>query len=247
MRRPGLGVYLLAGWPDVATFMRALGAVGEAADFVELGLPSRNPKYDGPFIRRAHAEAEPVKLARVSGEAFLMAYWEDFAGSPGELFSAAVEVGAAGVLAPDLLIDYPGELQRYIELSRAHGLELAFFLPGKFPHALLRRLASLRPAFIYLGLYAATGVELPVYVERNIRLARELAGDAYLVTGFAIDNPSKAAAVIKAGADAVVVGTAFLRRLKSSVEEAVAFLRELRRALEEQDERQVDKHVNCRD
>lgn len=228
-----MGVYILAGWPSADVYRKAVAAVAQIADFVELGLPSRNPKYDGPFIRRAHGEAEPVELGAVPGEVYVMAYWEDYAARPEALFEAAAAAGARGVLAPDLLIDFPSELERYMELTRRFKMEPVFFVPGKFPHGLVRRLASYRPAFIYLGLYAATGIELPVYVERNIKVFREAAPDVFLVAGFAIDSPQKAAAVVRAGADAVVVGTAFLRKLASSVEEAVAFLREIKRALQE--------------
>jgi tryptophan synthase alpha chain len=228
-----LGVYLLAGWPNAEVYRKAAEAAAGIADFIELGLPSRNPKYDGPFIRRAHGEAEPVELDLVPGEVYVMAYWEDRTARPEALFEAAAAAGARGVLAPDLLIDFPSELGRYIELTRKFKMEPVFFVPGKFPHGLVRQLASYRPAFIYLGLYAATGIELPVYVERNIKVFREVAPEVFLVAGFAIDSPQKAAAVVRAGADAVVVGTAFLRRLRSSVEEAVAFLREIKRALQE--------------
>ena len=228
-----LGVYILAGWPSAEVYRKAVAAAAQVADFVELGLPSRNPKYDGPFIRRAHGEAEHVELGLVPGEVYVMAYWEDHAAKPEALFEAAAAAGARGVLAPDLLIDFPPELGRYVELARRFKMEPVFFVPGKFPHDLVRRLASYRPAFIYLGLYAATGIELPVYVERNIKVFREVAPGVFLVAGFAIDSPQKAAAVVRAGADAVVVGTAFLRRLRSSVEEAVAFLREIKRALQE--------------
>jgi tryptophan synthase alpha chain len=228
-----LGVYILAGWPSAEVYRKAVAAAAQVADFVELGLPSRNPKYDGPFIRRAHGEAEPVELGLVPGEVYVMAYWEDHAARPEALFEAAAAAGARGVLAPDLLIDFPPELGRYVELARRFKMEPVFFVPGKFPHGLVRRLASYRPAFIYLGLYAATGIELPVYVERNIKVFREVAPEVFLVAGFAIDSPQKAAAVVRAGADAVVVGTAFLRRLRSSVEEAVAFLSEIKRALQE--------------
>jgi tryptophan synthase alpha chain len=228
-----LGVYILAGWPSAEVYRKAVAAAAQVADFVELGLPSRNPKYDGPYIRRVHGEAEPVELGLVPGEVYVMAYWEDYAARPEVLFEAAAAAGARGVLAPDLLIDFPPELGRYVELARRFKMEPVFFVPGKFPHGLVRRLASYRPAFIYLGLYAATGIELPVYVERNIKVFREVAPEVFLVAGFAIDSPQKAAAVVRAGADAVVVGTAFLRRLRSSVEEAVAFLREIKRALQE--------------
>jgi len=226
-----LGVYILAGWPSAEVYRKAVAAAAQVADFMELGLPSRNPKYDGPYIRRAHGEAEPVELGLVPGEAYVMAYWEDYAARPEALFEAAAAAGARGVLVPDLLIDFPPELGRYVELARRFKMEPAFFVPGKFPHGLVRRLALYRPAFIYLGLYAATGIELPVYVERNIKVFREAAPDVFLVAGFAIDSPQKAATVVRAGADAVVVGTAYLRRLKNSVEEATAFLREIKKAI----------------
>nr|KJR73649.1 MAG: tryptophan synthase subunit alpha [Thermoproteus sp. AZ2] len=235
--RPGLGVYITARWPDEGLFKRFLGAVEGLADFVEVGIPTANPKYDGPFIRRSHRSvgvkglAALEELGRVKN-LILMGYAEDFANDLDSLFRAAQAAGAVSVLLPDLLIDFPELLEAYAAKSKEYGLEPAFFLPSKFPHALARRLAGYSPLFIYLGLYAATGIRLPVYVERNIKIARELIGDTYLVAGFAIDSGERARSLIGAGADGVVVGTAAMRALEGGgVEAAVAFLSEIRRAL----------------
>ncbi|HID42156.1 MAG TPA: tryptophan synthase subunit alpha, partial [Pyrodictium sp.] len=71
------------------------------------------------------------------------------------------------------------------------------------------------------GLQPATGVELPIAVEKNVKLARMLIGDRYLLTGFAIRRPGTAAALIRSGADAVVVGSAIIRLLEEKgVDEA---------------------------
>ncbi|WP_258871872.1 tryptophan synthase subunit alpha [Pyrobaculum aerophilum] len=160
-----------------------------------------------------------------------MTYWEEHRGNLDGLFTLAAEIRARGVLAPDLLIDFPEELELYLKYAREYALAPAFFVPGKFPHWLVKRLTSAEPDFIYLGLYAATGVELPVYVERNVKIIRQLAGDVYIVAGFAIDSPSKAARLIEAGADGVVVGTAFMRRLQNSVDSALSFLKSIKEAL----------------
>ena len=231
MRLPprALGVYLIAGWPTAEVYRAAVAKLSEAADFFEMGVPTANPKYDGPFIRKAHREVEAPLWLAPPVPTYLMAYWEDYYREPEALFQKAAEVGARAVLAPDLLIDFPQELERYIHLSGQYGLSTAFFLPGKFPHRLAKRLAE--ADFIYLGLYAATGVELPVYVERNIKLLREAAPSAYVVAGFAVDTPEKAAKLIRAGADAVVVGTAYMKRLRQGIEQATSFLKALKAAL----------------
>lgn len=231
LRRPGLGVYLLAGWPSEKTYQEAVAGVDGLVDFFELGVPSPNPKYDGPFIRKAHREVSAPVWARPSAPTYLMGYWEDARGRPADLFERAASLGARGVLLPDLLIDFPEELDAYLKLTRDYGLAPVFFLPSKFPYALAKRLAASQPDFIYLGLYAATGIELPVYVERNVKIMRELAPDVYIVAGFAVDSPAKAAKLVKAGADGVVVGTAFMRRLQKDVRDALAFIAEVKKAL----------------
>jgi len=231
IKRPALGVYIVAGWPNAEVYREAVACLSGLVDFFELGVPTKNPKYDGPYIRVAHREVAAPVWDKPAAPTYLMAYWEDYAARPAELFKLAAEVGARGVLAPDLLVDYPGDLEQYLALSREFGLAPVFFLPSKFPHSLAKRIAAAGPDFIYLGLYAATGIELPVYVERNISIVKKLAPEVPLVAGFAIDRPEKAVKAVKAGADGVVVGTAFMRRLKTSVEEGLRFLWEIKQAL----------------
>ncbi|MGC9119177.1 MAG: tryptophan synthase subunit alpha [Thermoproteus sp.] len=235
--RPGLGVYITANWPNRDVFARFLDAVKGIADFVEIGIPTDNPKYDGPFIRSSHRSVQVKGLDALRGlrlpeNTVLMGYAEDFAGRFDEVARAAAEAGAVSVLLPDLLIDMPDMLDAYVAAMRREGLAPTFFLPGKFPYALAERLAGYGPLFIYVGLYAATGIKLPVYVERNIKLARSHIGGIYLVAGFAIDSPDKARALIEAGADGLVVGTAAMRRLaEGGVKAAVDFLSEIRKAI----------------
>lgn len=243
LTRPGFSVYLPLGFPSPRDFPRVLEALAPCVDFFEVGLPSTRPKYDGPTVRRAHRRVlqylsghaglplDQVKEAL--GKPFaLMAYYSDHQHSLGDLISRAGEAGASCILFPDLLFDHPGERERYERLSHKHGLGTCYFASSRFPHRLLSDLAAGRPLFIYLGLQPATGVELPVGVERNVRLARRLVGDSYLLAGFAVRGPEAAVRLVKAGADAVVVGSAVIRALETGgVEEAIRLACGIHRAL----------------
>jgi len=208
------------------------------ADFIEVGVPTRNPKYDGPLIRRTHRGAETLgldairALPRVDRPVIVMAYVEDYVHDLAGLARAAAEAGATSLLLPDLLIDFPELVEEYLSACRDAGLQPSFFIPGKFPYAIARKIAGTDPLFIYIGLYAATGIKLPVYVERNIRLLREVVGDKYIVAGFAISGPDMVRSIISAGADGVVVGSALIRRLEEGgVDEGLRFLANLRTGL----------------
>ena len=51
---PALVVYLMAGYPDRAGSLAALGiAAAAGADLIELGVPYADPLADGPAIREA--------------------------------------------------------------------------------------------------------------------------------------------------------------------------------------------------
>ena len=232
LSRPGFSVYLTLGYPEPARSLEVLEALSGCVDFYELGLPTRRPKYDGPTIRMTHRRA--VEAGVVGLEALrllegglekpftVMAYMEDYADGRGlrGLLEEAASAGALCVLLPDLPFEYPERLEEYVDESLRAGLRPCFFASSRFPHRWLQLYADMRPLYIYLGLQPATGVELPIAVEKNVRLARRLVGDRYLLTGFAVRRPETAAALIRAGADAVVVGSAVARALEEGGVEA---------------------------
>ncbi len=245
MVTPSFGVYVPLGYPDPETFSELLGLLPGAVDFVEVGVPSPRPKYDGPTIRRIHLDL--VSRGSPSGlEAFrelprpprgltaiVMAYLEDVGVEGlGEAASLAASKGYSSLLLPDLAFDYPGEVPAYVEAVRSAGMRPCFFASSKFPHNWLVRYAANAPLFVYLGLQPSTGVRLPISVCRNVRLARRILGGVVLLAGFSVRTPGDAASLIRCGADAVVVGTRFLEVLSDrGVGEAVEYAREMRRAV----------------
>jgi len=237
--RPALGLYLTATYPSVRHFIEALNGVRGLVDFLEIGIPTGNPKYDGPVIRVTHHGAElkgleAVKVVddygRYSRVPVLMGYVADYVDSLNEAASVARSVNAVSILFPDLIFDYPELIDRYVEVMVSNGLRPSFFISSKTPYKLVKRLSEYNPLFIYLGLYAATGIKLPIYVEQNVTTIRSIVGDTFLVVGFAVNNPDMVKSLIKAGADGVVVGTAFIQRM-SNLESALSLLKWLRGGL----------------
>ncbi|MFP3196063.1 MAG: tryptophan synthase subunit alpha, partial [Caldivirga sp.] len=177
---------------------------------------------------------EAVKVVddygRYSRVPVLMGYVADYVDSLNEAASVARSVNAVSILFPDLIFDYPELIDRYVEVMVSNGLRPSFFISSKTPYKLVKRLSEYNPLFIYLGLYAATGIKLPIYVEQNVTTIRGIIGDTFLVVGFAVNNPDMVKSLIKAGADGVVVGTAFIQRM-SNLESALSLLKWLRGGL----------------
>ncbi|MGC8543248.1 MAG: tryptophan synthase subunit alpha [Vulcanisaeta sp.] len=219
IRKPGLGAYITATYPSKNDFLNAVKCLSEVSDFLEVGIPTLNPKYDGPVIRKTHFASELKGLEAVavtkygSTPTVLMGYVEDYVNKLDAVAETAVNVNASSVLFPDLLFEHLDRLEEYVMVMRDHGLRPSFFVSSNTPHRLVSSLVRYEPLFIYLGLYAATGIKLPLYIERNIREVRKLVDDVTLVAGFAINTPEMVRLVISAGADAVVVGTALVDKL----------------------------------
>ncbi|WP_054842993.1 tryptophan synthase subunit alpha [Vulcanisaeta distributa] len=220
IRKPGLGAYVTATYPSKETFLNAVKCLSNVSDFLEIGIPTQNPKYDGPVIRKTHFASElkgldAVKVARYGDvPTILMGYVEDYVSNMELVAEIANEVGASSVLFPDLLFEHIDLLESYVDAMRNYSLRPTFFVSSNTPHRLISMLVKYEPLFIYLGLYAATGIKLPLYIERNVREVRKLVDDVTLIAGFAINTPPEMVRlVINAGADAVVVGTALVDKL----------------------------------
>lgn len=215
LARPGFSVYLTIAWPSPTVFHKLLEALEPCVDYLELGIPSRRPIYDGPTIRSTHREAtrhvtglEALKLVKDAGfgKPFLvMAYLAEHRLE--DLLRHSAEAGAASMLLPDLPFEQPSRIGEYVEEARRHGMRPSLFASTKFPHHMLHQYRSTNPLLVYLGLQPATGVRLPARMLENISLARSLLGDTYLLAGFSISSGDQARSVIQAGASGVVVGS----------------------------------------
>jgi len=229
---PALVAYVMGGYPDRVTSLRALHALADAsADVIELGIPYADPLADGPVIRdaadaaRAAAGgtfglAETIGLARdflTEREAagadappvVLMGYLNPLMRMGLPKAAAAIrDAGVSGVIVPDLPPDMAGPW-----LATSAGIDTVFLAAPTSTPERLAKVGEMSRGFVYC--VSTTGVT-GERSELSSRLA-ELVGRVKAATtlpvavGFGVSTPEQAAVVARY-ADGVVVGSAIVRR-----------------------------------
>jgi tryptophan synthase alpha chain len=233
--------YLPAGFPSADGAVAALTAMVEAGvDVVEVGLPYTDPLMDGPTIQVAVDRAlvggtTPADVLRTVGAVarsgaptLVMTYWnpvEQY--GPDRFARDLAAAGGAGVITTDLT---PEEAGPWLSAVDSAGLAPVFLVAPASTDRRLSTVASLCRGFVYaastMGVTGArdqVSERAPVLVER-VRAVTQLP----VAVGLGVSNGEQAAQV--AGyADAVVVGSAFVRTLLDAPDEAsgIAAVREL--------------------
>jgi tryptophan synthase alpha chain len=235
--RAALIGYLPACFPTPERGIAALLALVEGGvDAVEVGLPYSDPVLEGPVIARSHDVAlragsttaqvlRTVEAVAATGTpTVVMTYWNPVEQFGVDRFAAALAAaGGSGLITPDLL---PDEAEPWIAASDAHGLDRIFVVAPSSTDSRLAMTARHCRGFIYAasvmgvtGTRAQTSSLAPTLVER-IRAATSLP----VGVGLGVSNADQAAEV--AGyADAVIVGSAFVRQIleaRGPQDEAVA-------------------------
>jgi len=228
--RPSLVAYLMGGYPDRAGSLAAIKAVAEAgADVIELGVPYADPLADGPVIvsaaETARAQeggfglAETLDLAEeataIEGmpPIVLMTYLNPMMrfGLP-RVVERAVEAGVAGFIVPDLPAD---NLMANVWTTAAstRGLATVFLAAPTSTPERLALVGGSSTGFVYVvSSLGVTGERSELPAELTDLVARARAATTLPVAvGFGVSTPEQAATVARL-ADAVIVGSALVRR-----------------------------------
>ncbi len=251
--RRALIPYIAAGDPEpwiTVPLMHAL--VKNGADILELGVPFSDPMADGPVIQRAAERALKHKISLTQVLAMvrefrdkdkttpvvLMGYLNPVEVMGYERFAQeAAAAGADGVLTVDLP---PEEAKAFQEAMKQHDLDTIFLLAPTSPAERIKLIARAASGFIYyVSLRGVTGAANLDVREVAARL-KEIRGHTKLPlgVGFGIGSP-EAAAQVAEFADAVVVGSAVVRRMEEMaanpdkiLTEVPAFIARLRDAMD---------------
>jgi tryptophan synthase alpha chain len=223
--RAALVGYLPAGYPDVAGSIEALRTMVDAGcDVIEIGLPYSDPVMDGPTIQAAAQQAleggtrtsdvvRVVEAVAATGvPTLVMTYWNPVERYGVDRFARDLaNAGGAGLITPDLV---PDEAGAWVRAADEHGLDKVFLVaPSSTDERLAMTTAACR-GFVYAtavmgvtGAREASSTLAGPLVER-VRAVSDLA----VGVGLGVSDGDQAAEV--AGfADAVIVGSAFVRRL----------------------------------
>lgn len=225
--RKGLIPYVTAGHPGpelTVGIMHSLVTAG--ADLLELGVPFSDVMADGPVIQHAceAALAQGMTLDRVFSQVaefrtrdtetpvILMGYMNPVERRGLETFAdQAAEAGVDGLLIVDCPADEAADSQRVFAERELHQI---FLVAPTTTEARIDRMAPLAGGFIYyVSLKGVTGSatlnagDLAPAVD-----AIRARSDIPVAVGFGISTPEQAEAV-GAVADAVVIGSALVRKL----------------------------------
>lgn len=219
--------FITAGDPDLATTAQALRVLDQAgADLIELGVPYSDPLADGPVIQAAATRAlgRGVRLedvldivrslhGEIKAPIILFTYYNPIFYRGIDLFLREIaDAGVKGLVVPDLPLE---EADSLLKPAAQMGIDVTLLIAPTSPMERIQAIAQQSQGFIYLvSVTGVTGMrnQVATRVESLLTSIREVT-DKPIGVGFGISEAEQARQVKQWGADAVIVGSAFVKRL----------------------------------
>jgi tryptophan synthase alpha chain len=234
--RPALVSFTMAGDPDPDTAQTILDALPAAgADVIEMGMPFSDPMADGPAIQAAGIRAlksgqtlartlAMVRRFRERDDAtpiVLMGYYNPiYQYGNGRFLAETKDAGIDGLIVVDLP---PEEDEELCLPALASGLSfIRLATPTTDDRRLPAVLANTSGFVYYVSITGITGAAAP----DNARVAEAVARikrhtDLPVAVGFGVRTPEQAAAIGRT-ADGVVVGSALVEAVRTSLKDGRA-------------------------
>jgi tryptophan synthase alpha chain len=229
--------YIMAGFPsqkDTLSAVRGLAKGG--ADIIELGMPFSDPLADGSVIQNAGFQALQkgmnldkflliVKKIRKETNLplILMTYTNILYRHGYDNFISTVKnAGIDGLILPDMPIN---ESKDFLQAAKKNKVDVIFLISPNTSKDRIKKIAGSSSGFLYLvSTFGITGgqQQFQNYTTHAIKNTKKiLCGKIPLGVGFGINNPDQARFIIKSGADAIIVGSAFLRLMESTTSDKI--------------------------
>ena len=227
--------FITAGFPSRDSFWDTLAQVDAAgADIIEIGIPFSDPVADGPVIEEISREvlAQGMTLdwvieglrARVGSfhaKLVLMGYMNPFVQYGLERLAAdCADAGVSGFIVPDLPLE---ETPEFREAIAPYGLTLITLVGPNTTTERMKQYAPFSREYVYVVSVLGTTGGVNEHVEAvadTIRRARSVF-NVPLALGFGLRVPEQLESLPPdARPDAVVIGTALLRHIRSGASPA---------------------------
>ncbi len=244
--------FIMAGDPNIKKTSEILLKLQEnGADLIELGIPYSDPLADGPIIQFSASKAlksgtTSVKVINLLKSlkdklhipVILFTYFNPILNFGLENFcDLASKAGVAGLIIPDLPLE---EASKFSKIISSYSIDLILLVAPTTPFERMRKISNNTKGFTYL--VSVTGVtgernNMENRVENLITKLKEISINPVAV-GFGISSPEHVNKVRKWGADGVIIGSAFVKRISNSNEIEVVnkignFCEEMRRAADQ--------------
>ncbi len=219
--------FLTAGDPDLETTAEALRILDRnGADFIELGVPYSDPLADGPIIQAAATRAlqKGTKLEQVlelvenvsptlRSPLILFTYYNPILNRGIKPFLAQIaRAGVKGLVVPDLPLE---EAEELLKPANYMGIEVILLVAPTSSVERIQAISKASQGFIYLvSVTGVTGIRSHLQGRvQDLLVGIRHTTDKPIGIGFGISGAEQARQVKDWGADAVIVGSAFVKRL----------------------------------
>lgn len=238
--------YITAGDPSPeATLEIADALIKGGVDILELGLPFSDPIADGPTIQAAslralNAGTTPLKVVEIAKKikakyevpVVIMTYFNPvFKLGINRFLAIAKEAGVDGFIVPDLPVE---EADEYRAAAKSAQLDTIFLVSPATSKERLANIVDASSGFLYLvSRFGVTGVQKNLEAP-TLQLIKKIhlftTGRVPLAVGFGISKPEHVKAVMEAGAEGAIVGSAFINIIEKCQNDSTTLLRELETA-----------------
>ncbi|MCD5409429.1 MAG: tryptophan synthase subunit alpha, partial [Methanocellales archaeon] len=215
--------YICAGDPKPRKTVEIVNAlVKGGVDIIELGLPFSDPIADGATIQAAMDRAltagmntdrffQLVQSIKVDVPLVVMTYYNIILKRGVERFiSECRSTGISGIIVPDLPVEESDELYRN---CRKYNIDLIFLITPITTEKRIERILKRASGFIYVvSRLGVTGAREDITDQANgiLKLVDKVNTSLPTAIGFGISKPEHVRGLIDAGADGVIVGSAFV-------------------------------------
>ena len=223
--------YIMIGFPDEeSTIATVRGLVKGGVDIIELGFPFSDPLADGPVIQNASTVSlgngakiskffNVVKKIRKETDIplVLMTYTNIlYRKGYAKFISEARKAGIDGFILPDMSIEESDEYIRAVK----NNVDTIFLISPNTNKTRIKKIAKISSGFLYLvAVYGTTGIKTSIkeYTIKAIKnVKKQTKGTSPVAVGFGISTPEDVKKYISVGADAVIVGSAYLKLIEKT-------------------------------
>ena len=235
--------YVTAGDPDPRETPKIADAlIKGGVDVLELGLPFSDPIADGPTIQAASVRAlnagtTPANVLYIAKQVrqshdipiVIMTYYNPvFRIGLDKFFNTAKECLVDGIIVPDLPVE---EAADYKTTADKSGIGTIFLAAPSTTDVRLENIVACSSGFLYLvSHFGVTGAQSAVE-NSTIELINHVlpftVGKIPLAVGFGVSKPEHVRSILDAGADGVIVGSAFVNVVQKNQKNSEVMMKEL--------------------
>ncbi|MFX1365946.1 MAG: tryptophan synthase subunit alpha [Promethearchaeota archaeon] len=230
--------FLVAGDPNIDQFIKLAKIIEPYSDILEIGIPFSDPIADGPTIQEANVRAfnagintrtalKAIKAIRAETEKpiVVLTYYniliqgaDTIEASLDITFKNFKESGVDGIVVGDLPIE---EADLALKACEKYDICLIFLIAPSTTEERLKKILKVGKGFIYLiaimGVTGARDTVAQITKDTIKRIKQKTEEILPVLVGFGISKPEHANAIIDAGANGIIIGSAIVNIVKKNL------------------------------